>query len=95
VLRGSGDYYLTLSSFDACPGLPIWHSRELVNWQPIGHAITRNVGAIRAPDLVEHNSRYYLCFSPVRGPRRQAVAANAQRPPHRLLPAQPRRQDAS
>ncbi|TWR10195.1 family 43 glycosylhydrolase [Xanthomonas vasicola] len=38
-----------MSSFDAYPGLPIWHSRDLVNWQPLGHAITQNVGAIWAP----------------------------------------------
>ena len=40
------DYYLTLSSFTAHPGLPVWHSRDLINWQPIGHAITKNVGSI-------------------------------------------------
>lgn len=34
VLRDGDDYYLTLSSFDAYPGLPLWHSRGLVNWQP-------------------------------------------------------------
>ncbi len=44
VLKDGDDYYLTLSSFDAYPGLPIWHSRDLVNWQPLGHAVTRNVG---------------------------------------------------
>ena len=54
VLKDGDDYYLTLSSFDAYPGLPIWHSRDLVNWQPLGHAITRNVGSIWAPDIVKH-----------------------------------------
>ena len=62
VLKDGDDYYLTLSSFDAYPGLPLWHSRDLVNWQPIGHAITTNVGAIWAPDLVKHEGRYYLYF---------------------------------
>ena len=42
VLKDGDDYYLTLSSFDAYPGLPLWHSRDLVNWQPLGHAITKN-----------------------------------------------------
>ena len=60
VLRDGEDYYLTLSSFEAYPGLPIWHSRDLVNWQPIGHAIKTNVGSIWAPDLVKHKGRYYL-----------------------------------
>lgn len=62
VLKDGQDYYLTLSSFDAYPGLPIWHSRDLVNWQPLGHAITRNVGAIWAPDIVKHQGRYFIYF---------------------------------
>ena len=62
VLRDGEDYYLTSSSFDAYPGLPIWHSRDLVNWQPLGHAITTNVGSIWAPDIVKHNDRYYIYF---------------------------------
>ncbi|HBK45970.1 MAG TPA: xylosidase [Xanthomonadaceae bacterium] len=67
VLKDGDDYYLTLSSFDAYPGLPIWHSRDLVNWQPLGHAITTNVGAIWAPDLVRHEGRYYIYFPARRG----------------------------
>ncbi|NZA25806.1 family 43 glycosylhydrolase [Luteimonas sp. SJ-92] len=62
VLRDGDDYYLTLSSFDAYPGLPLWHSRDLVNWQPVGHAITTSVGSIWAPDLVRHEGRYYIYF---------------------------------
>lgn len=62
VLKDGDDYYLTLSSFTAYPGLPVWHSRDLINWQPIGHAITRNVGSIWAPDLVKHQGRYYIYF---------------------------------
>jgi beta-xylosidase len=37
VIRVGTDYYLTASSFDAVPGLPILHSRDLVNWELIGH----------------------------------------------------------
>lgn len=70
VLKDGEDYYLTLSSFDAYPGLPLWHSRDLVNWQPLGHAITRNVGAIWAPDLVRHDGRYYIYFPARTGERR-------------------------
>lgn len=33
------DYYLTASSFNCIPGLPILHSKDLVNWQIIGHAL--------------------------------------------------------
>ncbi len=34
-----GDYYLTASSFNCIPGLPILHSRDLVNWEIVGHAL--------------------------------------------------------
>lgn len=70
VLKDGDDYYLTLSSFDAYPGLPIWHSRDLVNWQPLGHAVTRNVGAIWAPDIVKHRGRYFIYFPARTGERR-------------------------
>ena len=62
VLRDGADYYMTFSSFDAYPGLVIWHSRDLVNWQPIGPSLFRNVGSVWAPDLVKHNGRYYIYF---------------------------------
>ncbi|KRG69549.1 family 43 glycosylhydrolase [Pseudoxanthomonas dokdonensis] len=67
VLKDGDDYYMTLSSFDAYPGLPIWHSRDLVNWQPVGHGISRNVGSIWAPDLVKYQGRYYIYFPARRG----------------------------
>ena len=34
------DYYLTASSFQCIPGLPILHSKDLVNWEIVGHALT-------------------------------------------------------
>ena len=54
ILKDGDDYYMTFSSFDAYPGLVIWHSRDLVNWQPIGPALFKNVGSVWAPDLVKH-----------------------------------------
>lgn len=41
VCRVGNDFYMTASSFDAVPGLPILHSNDLVNWQLIGHALKR------------------------------------------------------
>ncbi len=37
----NGDYYIVNSSFSYYPGLPIFHSRDLVNWRQIGHAMNR------------------------------------------------------
>ncbi|HYE87097.1 MAG TPA: family 43 glycosylhydrolase [Vicinamibacterales bacterium] len=62
ILKDGDDYYMTFSSFDAYPGLVIWHSRDLVNWQVIGPALFKNVGSVWAPDLVKHNGRYYIYF---------------------------------
>lgn len=41
VIRVGDDYYMTASSFDAVPGLPILHSKDLVNWTLTGHALKR------------------------------------------------------
>jgi beta-xylosidase len=41
VIRVGRDYYMVASSFNAVPGLPILHSRDMVNWSLIGHALPR------------------------------------------------------
>lgn len=58
--KDSPDYYMTFSTFDAYPGLVIWHSKDLVNWQPVGPALMRNIGSVWAPELTKHNGRYFL-----------------------------------
>ncbi|MGM9484459.1 family 43 glycosylhydrolase [Roseateles sp. NT4] len=65
VLKDGDDYYLTHSSFEAVPGLLIWHSRDLVNWQPIANALHEAVGSVWAPDLCKHGGRYYV-YLPVK-----------------------------
>jgi hypothetical protein len=57
------DYYMTFSTFDSYPGLVIWHSRDLLNWQPVTAALTQNVGAVWAPDLCRHDGRYFIYFA--------------------------------
>jgi beta-xylosidase len=41
LVRVGEDYYLTTSTFEYFPGLPIYHSKDLVTWALIGHALTR------------------------------------------------------
>ncbi|UZK70665.1 glycoside hydrolase family 43 protein [Sphingomonas sp. S1-29] len=41
ITRVGEDYYLVTSTFSYFPGIPIWHSRDLVNWTQIGNAIDR------------------------------------------------------
>ncbi|TFI57567.1 xylan 1,4-beta-xylosidase [Sphingomonas parva] len=60
ILKDGRDYYMTFSTFDSYPGLVIWHSQDLVNWQPLNAALTRNIGSVWAPELIKHKGRYYL-----------------------------------
>src|SRR5512145_1618665 len=39
VIRVGDDFYLTASSFNCIPGLPILHSKDLVNWRIVNHAL--------------------------------------------------------
>ncbi|MDQ8736495.1 glycoside hydrolase family 43 protein [Paenibacillus sp. LHD-38] len=41
ICRVNEDYYLVTSSFGYFPGVPIFHSRDLINWNQIGHCLTR------------------------------------------------------
>ena len=65
LLRDGDDYYLTFSSFDAYPGIVIWHSRDLVNWRPLTAALNEPIGSVWAPDLVKHDGVFY-CYIPAR-----------------------------
>lgn len=42
ICRAGNDYYIVTSSFAYFPGLPIFHSIDLVNWKQVGHAMDRN-----------------------------------------------------
>ncbi|MES5824630.1 family 43 glycosylhydrolase [Streptomyces sp. RG80] len=42
VCRVGEGYFLAKSSFEDSPGVPIWHSRDLVSWRQIGNALTRD-----------------------------------------------------
>lgn len=62
ILRVGGDFYITHTCYHYAPQLQVWHSRDLVNWTPISHAMSRTHGEIWAPDLAEYNGRYYIYF---------------------------------
>lgn len=79
LLCDGEDYYLTFSSFDAYPGITIWHSRDLVNWRPITAALNHPIGSVWAPDLVKHDGRFY-CYIPARtADKRSIYAISAER----------------
>jgi len=41
-IRVGDDYYLVTSTFEHFPGVPIYHSKNLVNWELIGHGLTKD-----------------------------------------------------
>jgi len=41
ICRRDDDYFLVTSSFAYFPGIPIFHSRDLIHWNQIGHVLTR------------------------------------------------------
>ncbi|NRF37789.1 family 43 glycosylhydrolase [Pedobacter foliorum] len=62
ILRDGDDYYMVHSSFEYYPGLLIWHSKDLINWKPVTHALHKNVGSVYAPDLVKYKNKFYIYF---------------------------------
>ncbi len=73
VIRVGDEYYLTASSFNCVPGLPILHSRDLVNWELIGYALEKQPpfdvfnkvqhgGGVWAPCIRYHNNQFYIYY---------------------------------
>ena len=60
ILKDGRDYYMTFSTFEAYPGLMIWHSRDLVNWRPLTSVLHKNIGSVWAPELCKHDERYFI-----------------------------------
>lgn len=74
AIRVGNDYWLTSSSFSHVPGLPILHSRDLVNWSLVNHALPRLVpeghfltprhgGGVWAPALRFHRDRFWIYYA--------------------------------
>lgn len=73
AVRVGDDYYMTASSFNASPGLPILHSKDLVNWRLINHvfrdqdpksifAKPQHGGGVWAPAIRFHAGEFYIYF---------------------------------
>ncbi|WP_028886203.1 family 43 glycosylhydrolase [Teredinibacter turnerae] len=60
VLKDGDDYYMTFSSFNSYPGITIWHSKDLVNWVPIGSVLHQYIGTVWALDICKVGNRYYV-----------------------------------
>jgi beta-xylosidase len=64
ILRDGKDYYMVHSSFEYYPGLLIWHSTDLINWEPVTHALITNLGSVWAPDLAKYKDKFTSIFRP-------------------------------
>ena len=73
AIRVGDDFYLVSSSFEDIPGLPILHSKDLVNWTIIGHGLTRQPpfdhfdiprhgDGVWAPAIRYHNGEFYIYY---------------------------------
>jgi len=73
VVRVGDDFYMTASSFNAVPGLPILHSKDLVNWRIVNHVFTeqepgdvfrkpQHGGGVWAPSIRYHNGEFYIYY---------------------------------
>lgn len=68
ILKDGDDYYMTHSSFEAAPGLIIWHSPDLVNWRPVSPALEKPLGTVFAVDIAKHNGRYFIYIPFMKAP---------------------------
>lgn len=70
ICRVGDDYYIANSSFELCPGIPIFHSRDLAHWKQIGYAMTPEngfytdanlfSGGVMAPTIRYHKGAFYI-----------------------------------
>lgn len=70
ITRAGDDYYLVTSSFSYSPGVPIFHSKDLVNWKSLGHVLVtpkqlplykqQTSRGIYAPTIRYHNGTFYV-----------------------------------
>lgn len=79
AVRVGGDFYMTASSFNAAPGLPVLHSKDLVNWSVVGYALARQPpfdvfdrpqhgNGVWAPAIRHHGGEFYIYYpDPDRG----------------------------
>jgi beta-xylosidase len=73
VVRVGEDFYMTASSFNAVPGLPILHSKDLVNWRIVNHVFReqqppevfrkpQHGGGVWAPSIRFHAAEFYIYY---------------------------------
>ena len=86
ICRVDSDYYLVNSTFEYFPGLPLHHSKDLVNWELVGYGLHRpdqvisdvnlvdvqSDGGIHAPTLRCHKGVFYIITTNVYSPPKKS-----------------------
>ncbi|NLX26965.1 MAG: glycoside hydrolase family 43 protein [Lentisphaerae bacterium] len=72
ICRAGEDYYLVTSTFEYFPGIPVYHSKDLVNWELIGHCIHRKEQFpqgmnIYACTIRYHEGTFYMITTDING----------------------------
>lgn len=73
VVAAGDDFYMTASSFNSAPGLPVLHSKDLVNWELIGYALKNLVpeevfdvpqhgNGVWAPNIRYHEGKLWIFY---------------------------------
>ncbi|MES2240143.1 MAG: glycoside hydrolase 43 family protein [Bacteroidota bacterium] len=73
AIRVGDDYYMTASSFNCIPGLPILHSKDMVNWELVNYALQKQPpfdvfdtpqhgNGVWAPCIRYHNGEFYIYY---------------------------------
>lgn len=62
IMREGNDFYMTHSCFTYYPGLLIWHSTDLLTWEPIARAVQGQDYSIYAPEICKVGDLYYIYY---------------------------------
>ena len=62
IVRDGNDFYMTHSSFTYYPGLLVWHSTDLENWEPISRAVQGQKYSIFAPEICKVREKFYIYY---------------------------------
>jgi beta-xylosidase len=80
ILRDGNDFYMTHSSFTYFPGLLVWHSTDLLHWEPVARAVEDGDYSIFAPDICKVDGRFYIYYPTSRGENYVVVADRPEGP---------------
>jgi beta-xylosidase len=80
IVRDGNDFYMTHSSFTYFPALLVWHSTDLVHWEPISRAVEEGDYSIYAPDICKVGGKFYIYYPTSRGENYVVTADNPRGP---------------